>query len=84
MKKYDFSLLRRIFGYLFLLIGVFSLFLPILQGWFFIILALVLLKNEPWERKIRSWIHDKYPETKAHFRKFHQKLDQWVGKWWRH
>ena len=83
-RKYNFSTLRRIFGYFFLLLGIVSIFLPILQAWIFIILAFVLLKDEPWVRKIRLWIHDKYPETRLLFRKLHQKLDQWIGKWWRH
>lgn len=84
MKKYNFYLLRQIFGYLFLAVGVLSGFLPILQGWIFIILGLVLLKNEPWARKIILWFHKRYPGKRHHFKNIHKKLDEWLGKWWRH
>lgn len=84
MKKYIFHILRRIVGYLFLIVGVLSGFLPILQGWIFIALGLILLKNEPWVRKIILWLYKRYPDKRHHFKNIHKKLDEWFGKWWRH
>ena len=57
-------------GFLFLLIGLAGLVLPILQGWLFLLIGLLLLSA--YSPSLRAWIERhtvKYP-----------KIHMWVGK----
>ncbi len=81
-KKRPFSVYRYILGYSFLFFGIVAGLIPILQGWIFIVLGLVLLKDERWARKARVWLQRRYPATGPIFQKVYIKLDAWLGKWW--
>jgi uncharacterized protein len=62
-------------GIFFLLLGLVGLALPVLQGWLFIVIGLLLLSM--YSPRLRGWIHDhtvKYP--KIH--QFVDKAESWV------
>jgi uncharacterized protein len=62
-------------GYFFLLLGVLGSILPIMQGWFFFIIGLIMLsKTTPWARR---WLH----KLRLRFPKLASKADKWIAKW---
>lgn len=74
--------LRRLFcGCLCLILGVIGGVLPILQGWLFILAALLLLKDEVnWIQQIITRLERKYPHHKAKARKFQKSIDGFFTK----
>ena len=57
-------LLRLIFGWFFLVLGVLGLFLPLLQGILFLAIGFLLLApNVPVFRRVLRWIQRKYPRV---------------------
>ena len=81
-KKKPPSLYRYTLGYCFLFLGLLAGFIPVLQGWIFVAIGLVLLKDERWARKVQIWLHRRYPESRPIFRIVFRKLDLWLAKWW--
>ncbi|MCH5583905.1 PGPGW domain-containing protein [Shimazuella sp. AN120528] len=62
-------------GYFFLILGVIGAILPIMQGWFFFLIGLVMLsKTTPWARR---WLH----KLRLRFPKLASKADKLVSKW---
>lgn len=62
---------------LFLLLGLAGLVLPILQGWLFLAISLILFSM--YSPRLRAWIHDKsvkYPRIHA----FVDKAQTWTTK----
>ena len=76
------SFYRYVLGYIFLFFGLISGFLPILQGWIFVVIGVVLLKDDRWARKVHLYIQRRYPESRPDIRKFYKKVDDWLEKWW--
>lgn len=74
--------LRYVAGYGFLFFGLVAGFLPILQGWIFVAIGLLLLRDERWARKVQIWVRRRYPESRPVFRKVYKSLDGWIEKWW--
>jgi uncharacterized membrane protein YbaN (DUF454 family) len=57
-------------GYAFLVLGVFGLFLPFLQGFLFLAVGLIILsRHARWARRLLD-----------HFRARHPKADQLIGQ----
>jgi len=57
------SLIIQGLGWVFLVLGFFGLFLPILQGILFLAIGMVLLSYEsPWFRKKLTWFERRYPK----------------------
>jgi uncharacterized membrane protein YbaN (DUF454 family) len=62
-------------GYFFLLLGVIGCILPVIQGWFFFLIGLMLLsKTTPWAKR---WMH----KLRQRFPKVADKADAFVAKW---
>lgn len=75
MNKNVKRLLITITGYLFLLLGVIGAILPIMQGWFFFLIGLILLsRTTPWAKR---WLQ----KLRIRFPKIANKADAWVSKW---
>jgi uncharacterized protein len=65
----------RILGYGFIVLGVIGGFLPILQGWLFILIGLALLsQTEPWAKRLVDKLRKKYPKVA-------EKSDELLKKW---
>ncbi len=59
------SVLRHVFGWGFLLLGIAGLVLPILQGWLFIAIAAFLLAPDvPLFGRLLCWIQDRSPRLR--------------------
>ncbi len=77
--------IKRIFvialGIFFLLLGLVGLVLPVLQGWLFIIIGLLLLSA--YSPTLRQWIQDrtvKYPKIHAWVGKVEGWIEKIIGK----
>ena len=55
MKRRIIHILRNVAGVLLILLGVISGFLPILQGWVFIVIGLGLIKH-PLKHRVHEWL----------------------------
>lgn len=56
----------QVTGYVFLVLGVLGLFLPILQGVLFLLIGLLILaKNATWAHNMLERIRVRYPKTGA-------------------
>ena len=52
-----------VLGVFFLLLGVIGGFLPVIQGWIFVLIGLVLLAEEiPWVRRHLERLKDRFPK----------------------
>lgn len=72
---------RFIVGGFLLVLGIIGGLLPILQGWIFTILALLILKNDIiCARRCIIWIHRKFPNARPSFKVAEGKLDSWLEK----
>jgi uncharacterized protein len=55
-------------GWLFIILGILGLFLPILQGILFLLVGLYLLSAEsPWAARLLSRIRDRFPRLSKKF-----------------
>ncbi len=62
---------RFIFGWLFIILGILGLFLPILQGLLFLAIGIALLaKDIPLFSRLRDAIYRRFPKTKQLVRRF--------------
>lgn len=83
MKRKPPSIHRYFLGYLFLFLGLLFGFLPFLQGWIFVMIGLVLLKDDRWARKAHIYIRRRYPQSRPAFRWVYERVDKWLEKWWK-
>jgi uncharacterized membrane protein YbaN (DUF454 family) len=53
-----------VLGYFFLLLGIAGLVLPVLQGWLFIAIGLIILsRHAAWARRVLDWLRDRHPKV---------------------
>ena len=63
-------ILLQALGYLFLVLGVLGMFLPVLQGFLFLFVGLIILaRHAPWAERLLDNIRSRHP-----------KLDQTIGQ----
>jgi len=75
------KIIRLSLGYGFLLFGFVGGFIPVLQGWVFIALGLILLKDHAlWARRLSVWLRRKYPNVRPAFKVAFRKIDDWLEK----
>ncbi len=56
-------ILMQILGYAFLVLGVLGMFLPILQGFLFLFIGLLILaKYAPWAQRLLDHLEERYPK----------------------
>ncbi len=59
------GVLRHVFGWTFLVLGLAGLVLPVLQGWLFIAIAAFLLAPDvPLFARLLCWIQDRFPRLR--------------------
>jgi uncharacterized membrane protein YbaN (DUF454 family) len=71
-------LLKLVFGWFFLVLGVLGLFLPILQGVLFIAIGLaVLAPEQEWAHQLLMWLRRRFPAFAVVCDHAMAKLNQW-------
>ena len=74
-------LLKIILGWFFLVLGVVGLVLPILQGFLFIAIGLIILAQEqPWAHRLMVKLRHRYPHMAEKFDHAHAKAEGWMHK----
>ncbi len=72
--------IRLTLGYGFLLFGMVGGFIPILQGWIFVAIGLILLKDHArWARRLSIWLRRRYPKARPTFKAAYKKIDEWLN-----
>jgi hypothetical protein len=55
-------ILWQVLGYVFLVLGVLGIFLPILQGFLFLTIGLIILaRHAPWAERLLNYLREKSP-----------------------
>lgn len=71
-------ILLQVLGYFFLVLGVLGLFLPILQGFLFLFVGLIILaRHAPWARRLLDYIRKRYPRLGQVIDKAEAKTHEW-------
>jgi hypothetical protein len=71
-------ILVQALGYFFLVLGVLGMFLPILQGFLFLFVGLIILaRHAPWAERLLGWIRRKSPKFDAMICKAEHKAHVW-------
>lgn len=83
-------ILWQALGYTFLVLGVLGMFLPILQGFLFLFVGLIILaRHAPWAERLLNYLRQKSPRLDRMIAKAEVKTHQWrhraEAKWleWR-
>lgn len=64
-----------VFGVVFLLLGVIGGFLPVVQGWMFVLIGLTLLAKEiPWVHNHVERLKSRFPKQAAQLERIKQRL----------
>ncbi|MEM8951342.1 MAG: PGPGW domain-containing protein [Pseudomonadota bacterium] len=75
------TILLQAVGYMFLVLGLLGLVLPILQGFLFLTIGLIILaKTAPWAERLLQRFRDKYPQAGALIDKAELKVEEWGKK----
>jgi len=75
MTKHLKRILVLLLGVVFILIGLAGLVLPIIQGWFFLLLGLLTLSI--YSPKLREWI-DKKTKPYPHLNAIIERAEGWI------
>lgn len=68
-------------GWAFILLGIVGLFLPILQGIFFLLIGLFILSSEyVWAHKLLHKIKQRFPKIAAHFEHAKLRSEAWIAR----
>lgn len=63
VKPYTKRILALIAGWSFILLGILGLFLPILQGFLFLLVGLIILSSEyVWAHRLLSKLRERFPK----------------------
>lgn len=74
-------ILLQALGYLFLVLGVLGMVLPILQGFLFLAIGLIILaKTAPWAERLLERFRKRYPQGGALIDKAEIKVEEWGKK----
>jgi uncharacterized protein (TIGR02611 family) len=72
---------KIILGWVFLVLGVLGLFLPILQGVLFLAIGLAILATEQvWAHRLLTWLRHRFPRFAHVFDKARHQSERWVHK----
>jgi uncharacterized membrane protein YbaN (DUF454 family) len=56
------AILWQVLGYVFLVLGVLGMFLPVLQGFLFLAIGLIILsRHAPWAERLLNYLREKSP-----------------------
>ncbi len=80
-RKIPIRLRRLVLGYLFIVLGILGLFLPLLQGLLFIGIGIIFLKDHAlWANKITHAFRKKFPKFKSISELVEAKIDHLLAK----
>ncbi len=72
------TILLQAIGYMFLVLGVFGLVLPILQGFLFLTIGLIILaKTAPWAERLLERFKKSHPGAGSLIEKADVKVHDW-------
>jgi uncharacterized membrane protein YbaN (DUF454 family) len=75
------SLVDAAAGWLFVLLGIAGLFLPILQGILFILIGLLILSSEyVWANRLLERVTQRFPTLAQQARSASQRVHQWLHR----
>ena len=65
-------------GWLFILLGILGLFLPVLQGILFLLIGLYLLSTtSPWAERLLNRLRERFPKISKTFEEAKEKVASW-------
>ena len=71
-----------VLGWIFILLGIAGLFLPVLQGILFLLIGLILLSTEyVWAHKLLTRLKTRFPKIAVHADAAHHKVDRIIARW---
>ena len=71
-------ILWQVLGYGFLVLGVLGMFLPILQGFLFLFVGLIILaRHAPWAERLLGYLRQKSPRLDRAIAKAEAKTHAW-------
>jgi uncharacterized membrane protein YbaN (DUF454 family) len=71
-------ILWQALGYTFLTLGVLGMFLPILQGFLFLFVGLIILaRHAPWAERLLDYLREKSPRLDRGIAKAEARAHQW-------
>ena len=74
-------ILILIVGWLFILLGIVGLFLPILQGLLFILIGLIILSSEyVWAHQLLARVKQRFPKISHIVDEATEKAKAWMGR----
>lgn len=72
---------KIVLGWVFLVLGVLGLFLPILQGVLFLAIGLAILATEQvWAHRLLTWLRVRFPRFAHLFDHARHQSERWVHK----
>src|SRR4029078_11089269 len=81
MRTFAKRVVVQIVGWVFILVGIVGLFLPILQGVLFLLIGLMILSTEyAWAHHLLSKIRQRYPKLSDKVDQAAQKASQWLRR----
>lgn len=82
MKQHTKKILWLVVGYTCLVLGVLGLFLPILQGFLFLAIGLVILsKHSVWAHRLKQRLERRFPKLGAQMRRGEARFRSWRMRW---
>ena len=73
--------LTVIVGWIFIVLGIAGLFLPVLQGVLFLMIGLIILSNEyAWAHRILEKLRDRFPRVATRFHEASEKARAWMNR----
>jgi uncharacterized membrane protein YbaN (DUF454 family) len=71
-------ILWQVLGYAFLVLGVLGMFLPILQGFLFLAIGLIILaRHAPWAERLLNYLREKSPTLDRTVASAEAKTHEW-------
>ena len=78
MNKRIKRLLIWCLGWVFIVLGILGLFLPVLQGILFLLIGLYLLSStSPWAEKLLNRLRERFPKISKTFEEAKEKVASW-------
>jgi uncharacterized protein (TIGR02611 family) len=78
-------LLVLVVGWAFILLGIIGLFLPILQGFLFIFIGLIILSSEyAWAHRLLTKLRNRFPKASHSFEEAAIRATRWMQRIFRH
>ena len=75
------TIVLQLAGYSFLALGVVGLVLPVLQGFLFLAIGLVILaKTAPWAERLLQRLRERYPRAGQFIDQAESRTDAWWQK----